>query len=190
MVNFDLVLQSQENFKFILLFMKTKLLIFLLFGFGIFSNAQTFKINTEKAVARFNFVKHETTGTVRGITGDITFDLNDLTNSSFEGTADVKTLSTENDQRDEHLMEAEYFDVANFPVMTFKSTSVSQTEDGFLMSGILTIKGVEKTVDFKFTFDGSAFEGKTSLYANDFGLTREKKREDSKISVKVYIPVM
>lgn len=157
---------------------------------GFFSQAQTFTIDSEKAVARFNYLKEETTGTVKGITGTITFDSTSLSSAVFEGTADVKTISTGNDQRDEHLMQEDYFHVSKYPIMSFKSNSVVQTEDGFKMSGTLTIKGVEKSVDFKFTFDGTAFEGKTSLYANDFGLTRTKNRDDSKIAVKVYIPVL
>ncbi|MBK9191476.1 MAG: YceI family protein [Crocinitomicaceae bacterium] len=162
----------------------------LIFTAGFFSKAQTFTIDSEKAVARFNYLKEETTGTVKGITGTITFDSTALSSAIFEGTADVKTVTTGNDQRDEHLMQEEYFHAAKYPVMTFKSTSVIQTEDGFKMTGTLTIKGVEKSVDFKFTFNGTSFEGKTSIYANDFGLTRAKNRDDSKISVKVFIPVI
>lgn len=154
------------------------------------ANAQTFKIDTEKAVVKFNYYKHEAIGTVRGIVGEIYFDLNDLSKSKFEGTADVKTIDTENKKRDEHLMDSEYFDVDNYPKMKFSGSSVTQVEDGFKLSGTLTIKAIEQPVDFKFTFTGNIFEGKATIYSNDFGIATEKKREDSKISVRVYIPVL
>jgi polyisoprenoid-binding protein YceI len=170
--------------------MKQLICLFLFTALGSAAWGQTLKIDTEKAVVKFNFLKHEVTGTVKGITGAVLFDVSDLTKSTIEGTAEVKTISTGTKQRDEHLMESEYFNAAKYPLMKFKSTTIEAVEDGYKMSGVLTIKDVEKTIDFKFTFNTNIFEGKATIYSNDFGIATEKVRDDSKIVIKVYIPVI
>lgn len=168
-----------------------KIILTLTLGIAsVFSFSQTFKINTEKAVVSFNYYEHGCTGTVKGISGEILFDVTDLTKSVITGTADAKTITTDNKKRDEHLQESDYFDVAKYPTMSFKSTSITTTETGYDMKGLLTIKGIEKEVSFTFTFTNNIFEGKAAIYTNDYGISVMKKREDSKVGIKVYVPVI
>ena len=87
-------------------------------------------------------------------------------------------------------MTAEYFNAAKFPQMKFKSTTIETAEDGYKMTGDLTIKDVTKSITFKFTFNANLFEGKATIYSNDFGIATEKVRDDSKISIRVYVPVL
>lgn len=170
--------------------MKKLILLTLMTALVTGLSAQTLTIDTDKAVVSFNYVKHETKGYVQGITGEITFNVADLTQSVIQGTADVKTISTDNKQRDEHLMQSDYFNAAKYPTMTFKSTSITATETGYKMLGMLKIKDIEKEVEFNFTFNNNLFEGKATIYSNDYGIASEKKREDSKILLKVSIPVL
>jgi len=58
----------------------------------------------------------------------------------------VASIDTGNDKRDEHLRSADFFDAANFPTLTFKSTKVEKTAKAghFKVHGDFTIRGVTK----------------------------------------------
>lgn len=162
--------------------------LFLVASFAT-ATAQSFKVDTDKAVVNFNYVKEKVTGSIGGIKATINFDINDLTKSSISGTAEVSTLSTGNKQRDTHLQSDDYFKMGKFAQMKFKSTSIEKTDEGYKMKGLLTISGTEKEVEFTFTFNNNVFEGKAAIFMNDFGVFSQKKMEDSKVLLKVSIPV-
>jgi polyisoprenoid-binding protein YceI len=71
-----------------------------------------------------------------------------LAASHVEASAEVSSIDTASTQRDTHLRSADFFDAAQFPRMTFTSTALSGTPDGFQMKGNLTIKGVTREVVF------------------------------------------
>ena len=89
---------------------------------------------------------------------------------------DAKTIDTDIESRDKDLRKSNYFDVANFPKLSFKSTKVSKTNKaGYLyMFGNITIKGVTKEIKFPFKATakdgGYFFEGSFKLNRRDFGL--------------------
>jgi polyisoprenoid-binding protein YceI len=169
--------------------MKKALFSLFLVATVVASKAQTFTVDSEKAIVKFNYVKEKVEGTVGSIKATVTFDVNDLSKATFEGTADVKALTTGNKQRDTHLHSDDYFKAGKYPQMKFKSTSFEKTETGYKMKGKLTITGTEKDVEFIFTFNNNTFEGKAAIYMNDFGVFTQKNRDDSKVLLKVTIPV-
>lgn len=59
---------------------------------------------------------------------------------------DASSISTNNPQRDEHLRSPDFFDVASFPTLTFRSTNVSGNADHVTVVGDLTIRGITKPV--------------------------------------------
>ena len=94
-------------------------------------------------------VKHLMISTVRGRFKTISgFGQSDaagtLTNVSLD--IDVASIDTNQQQRDDHLRSADFFDVANNPTMTFRSTAISQSGDDITITGDLTMKGVTKSV--------------------------------------------
>ncbi len=94
-------------------------------------------------------VKHLMISTVRGRFKTISgFGESDaagtLTNVSLD--IDVASIDTNQQQRDDHLRSADFFDVANNPTMTFRSTAISQSGDDITITGDLTMKGVTKSV--------------------------------------------
>ena len=189
MENLDLDLPYQDIFKN--KNMKKQILLIvsaLLISTSIF--CQSLKINSENAVVNFNFISEKTVGTVTGINATINFDASNLSISSIEGTADVKTLSTKNKMRDNHLQQEDMFNVEEYPTMDFKSSLISKTEKGFTMIGLLKIKGTEKEVVINFTYSEKTFIGKTIIYSNDFDVFSRKKREDSKVLIKMTIPII
>ena len=67
--------------------------------------------------------------------------------SSLEATIDATSINTHEPQRDEHLKSPDFFDVAKYPTLTFKSTKVAKAGEGKLrVTGDLTMHGVTKEV--------------------------------------------
>jgi len=131
-----------------------------------------------KVQGRFN----ETSGT-------IVFDDKDWSKSSVEATIQAKTISTNNDRRDNHLRSADFFDVEKFPTLTFKSTKVTPGPNQTMkIEGDLTIKGVTKKVVLDGGFLGvgdfgmggnkmgvkAGFEARTRIDRKDYGVIWNK----------------
>jgi len=101
----------------------------------------------------------------------------DPTQSTVEVTIDVASVESGTEDRDNHLRSPEFFDVENYPQMTFRSTSVETVGDGYRMNGDLTIKDITKPVTLDFEFTG----GLIDPYGNPrvaFSASLEADRED------------
>jgi polyisoprenoid-binding protein YceI len=96
----------------------------------------------------------KTHGRISKLSGKIREDEKDLAKSSVEFTAQVDSIDTALPARDEHLKNSEYFDVAKYPELTFKSTKVARARDGYVVTGDLTIKGTTKSVSIPFKHYG------------------------------------
>jgi len=76
-----------------------------------------------------------------------TYDPADLGKTTVEATIDASSIDTRVEKRDNDLRSANYFDVAKYPTLTFKSTKVEAAGPGKLkITGELTIHGVTKEV--------------------------------------------
>jgi polyisoprenoid-binding protein YceI len=95
-----------------------------------------------------------------------------LASSSVEASIDVASLDTDSKKRDEHLRSSDFFDVARFPKMTWKSTQIWGSPDNFGMKGPLTIHGVTKEVVFSCRItDPTSIRAETTIDRRDFGIT-------------------
>jgi polyisoprenoid-binding protein YceI len=103
-------------------------------------------------------------------------------NSKVSVRIQAKSIDTRNEQRDGHLRSNDFFDMENYPEITFESTEARQLDDtGFQLTGDLTIKGVTKPVTVDFTFEGATidpwgnqrigFDGSTTINRKDWGVT-------------------
>ena len=75
---------------------------------------------------------------------------------SISATVDAASVDTREEQRDAHLRSADFFEVANFPHLTFESTRIHGTPDEFTIDGNLTIRGITREVKLTGTFEGRA----------------------------------
>src|SRR5256885_15961620 len=66
--------------------------------------------------------------------------------SYAEAEIDLSSITTGNDQRDNHLRSSDFFDVETSPKMTFVSTGIRAKGDDFLVDGDLTIRGITKPI--------------------------------------------
>ncbi|WP_025763341.1 YceI family protein [Dyadobacter tibetensis] len=109
------------------------------------------------------------------------------TDGAFEGasvsfSAETSSIDTNQVQRDEHLKSADFFDSVAHPKLTFTNGKlVKKSGDSYSLEGLLTIKGVSKSVVLDVDFGGnmtdfygnvkSGFEVTGKINRKDFGLT-------------------
>ena len=131
-------------------------------------------------------VRHLMVSKVRGQftkwSGTLQFDATRPESAVVEVRIDAASIDTHEPQRDAHLRSPEFFDAAQFPELTFKSTKVERAGDGrFLVAGDLTIRGVTRPVVLDAEYGGQVtdfqggtrvgFSARTSIDRKDFGLT-------------------
>ncbi len=103
---------------------------------------------------------------------------------------DTASIDTQVAKRDEDLRGPDFFDVKNFPAMTYRGRGIRQTADGaWVMDGSLTIRGVTKEVPLTFRFKGmfpdmpagqparASFHATAAVKRGDFGMTRDNLME-------------
>lgn len=113
--------------------------------------------------------------------GTITTGSQNPVDSSVEVTITSASVTTGNAQRDGHLKSADFFDPTNGGTLAFTSRGISETADGFVIAGDLTINGITKPVDLAADFLGVAVdaygatrlgaEATTSIDRKDFNIT-------------------
>jgi polyisoprenoid-binding protein YceI len=146
----------------------------------------TWNLDPVHSVAEFK-VKHMMISNVKGqftgISGALTLDEAHIANSLVEATIDASSINTREAQRDAHLKSADFFDVEQYPNLSFRSTAVKRTgDDELAVTGDLTIHGITRQVVFK--VEGPTAPGKdpwgntriglsavTKISRRDFGLT-------------------
>ena len=73
----------------------------------------------------------------------------------------------------------------------FKSSSIEQSDKGYLMKGDMTIKGISNKVKIDFTYSDKTFTGTTKIYTNDYNFFEKKNnKEDSKVLIRITIPIL
>ena len=126
-------------------------------------------------------------GRFKDFSGTIRYDDKDVTKSSVEFTAKVESIDTGIENRDKHLRTADFFDVAKYPEMSFKSTRVERRGNGYVLHGDFTLHGVTKQVAIPFTVTGAikdprgntrfGVEAQTTIDRRDYGITWGKPLE-------------
>jgi polyisoprenoid-binding protein YceI len=134
-------------------------------------------------------VKHLVISNVRGeftkYDGKVVLDDADLSKSSVEASIDVNSLDTRVADRDAHLKSPDFFDAAQYPSITFKSTRVERAgKDRLKVTGDLTLHGVTRpvvldvatTAEVKGMYGETrrGFSATTKIDRKSFGLTWNK----------------
>ena len=95
-------------------------------------------------------VKHMMVTTVRGqfrkFTAEVDFDEEHPEHSSVVAHIDASSVETGMEARDAHLRSADFFDVATYPELVFRSTGIERRGDDYKIRGELTIRGETKPV--------------------------------------------
>lgn len=119
-------------------------------SFTVVSNTEW---TNDKAHTRLGFsVTHmlisDVEGSFKNATITLTTTKADFTDAVVELTADVASINTDNEKRDAHLQSADFFDAAQFPTLSFKSTYFKKAKaaNTYLVKGFLTMHGITKPV--------------------------------------------
>lgn len=130
-------------------------------------------------------VKHMMVSTVRGhftiFGGKLEIDEAHPENSWVEAEVEVQSIDTRDANRDNHLRSADFFDVASYPTLVFKSKKVEVSGDNeYRVLGDMTLHGVTREVPFTVEYLGqvkdpygkqrAGLNAKASINRKDFGL--------------------
>lgn len=117
----------------------------------------------------------EYTGQFRRFDAAIDYDPNDLAHAKFDVTIDITSLDTQNSERDQTALGADFFDTAKFPRAHFVTTAFRKAADGKVVAeGVLTLRGVSKpvalTVSFKPDGNTATLDVTAQVKRLDFGI--------------------
>ena len=127
--------------------------------------------------------------------GNFTIDPDDASRSSFGLAVRTQSVDTNNAKRDGHLRSPDFFNVKQFPDLTFKSTAVEAIKDGYRVTGDLTMHGVTRSVTFTLVggrkaefpkgMQRTGFSTELALKRTEFGMDKmtEAIGDDVHISV-------
>ena len=136
---------------------------------------------------------HHIVGLVRGrfdkVTGTISA-ANNPADCAVDISIDAASINTQIARRDEDLRGPDFFDVKDYPAMTYRGRGIRKTADGaWIMDGSLTIRGVTKETPLTFRFKGlfpdatashpprASFHAIAAVKRGDFGMTRDNLME-------------
>ncbi|MGY1730058.1 YceI family protein [Geodermatophilus sp. SYSU D01045] len=144
--------------------------------------AGTWDIDATHSTVGFS-VRHMMVSKVRGYFTEFSGEIvtaEDPAASSVNATVDMDSIDTRQEQRDAHIRSADFFDVGNHTVMTFRSTGVVADGEDWTVQGDLTIKGITKPVTLALELNGfgpdayggyrAGFSAKTSISRKAFGV--------------------
>jgi polyisoprenoid-binding protein YceI len=131
-------------------------------------------------------IKHMMIAKVKGsfnsFEAQIEADPDDLTTANVQFSIDLSSIDTRNADRDNHLRTGDFFDIEQYPRMTFQSTSITKKGEGeYNVTGNVSLHGLTRPESFTVSFEGAGkdpwgnekvgFSGNGSLKRSDYGLT-------------------
>jgi polyisoprenoid-binding protein YceI len=162
------------------------------------AGAATFKVDPEHTAVLFN-VRHlftTVTGRFEKFQGQIDFDEQHPDKTHVEGTIDAASVNTNVKKRDDDLRSKNFFEVAKYPKIAFKSTGVTDvdpTGKRAKLAGVLAMHGVEKPIVLQVEFLGrgkdpwgnerAGFHASTTINRKDWGLNWNEALETGGVLV-------
>ncbi|MEW5842950.1 MAG: YceI family protein [Bacteroidota bacterium] len=159
-----------------------QIILFLLLAGFLSTNAQT-KWMIDKAHSKVQFsathlIISEVTGEFKNFDGSIETNGDDFSNAKVNFTIDVSSISTDNEQRDNHLKSDDFFNAQKFPKMTFVGKSMQRVGDNkYKLVGDLTIRDITKQITLDVTYNGTVKDPWGNTKAG-FKITGELNRFD------------
>jgi polyisoprenoid-binding protein YceI len=156
--------------------------------------AQLFTPDAKSSSIRFTISNFgiEVAGRLTDFTGKILFSETNPAVSEFEIQIEMNAVTTGVALRDKHLKNENFFDVSNFPKITFRSTRVRQITPGkYQLTGNLLIKGTMKVVSIPFHVVRGAksisFIGSLVIDRRDFGIGKNSLTMGDEVRVQVHV---
>lgn len=162
--------------------MKKTVFVLITFTIATATFAQTWSL--DKAHAKLGFsVTHllvsNVDGSFKSFDAKITSSKDDFSDAIIELTADINSIDTDNEQRDGHLKSPDFFDVAKYESLNFKSRNFKKIADKkYRLYGDLTLHGITKPVELDVTLGGTAVHPYSKKTIAGFKITGALKRSD------------
>ncbi|MEQ1903237.1 MAG: YceI family protein [Pirellulaceae bacterium] len=152
------------------------------------AQSATFKIDETHTAVSFA-ISHlgfsETHGRFNTVSGSLTYDAANPSKGSLNVTIDANSIDTNNKQRDDHLRGPDFFNAKQFPKIEFKSSKVEAANDGWNVTGTMTMHGESKEITIPLKKNG---EGETPFRDYRIGFSGELKIKRSDFGMKGMIP--
>ncbi len=122
------------------------------------ANAQSWSVDKSHSNVGFSITHlllSEVDGTFNDIDASFTSEMEDFSDAIFSFTAQVTSIDTRIDRRDNHLRSADFFEVEKYATIVFESTSFKHVQgEKYIIAGNVTIKGVTKPLTLDVTLKG------------------------------------
>jgi polyisoprenoid-binding protein YceI len=155
--------------------LNSTLLVILLFTFTSFSQKSTKSNKDSKITFTIKNFGFNVDGNFNTFTVLTNFNLQTLEASFLNAEIQVNSIFTDIVSRDEHLLEADYFDAEKYPKIIFNSTAIEEIESSkYVLKGFITIKGIKKRVetalDIIVSKENTVFKANFKLDRKDFNV--------------------
>lgn len=117
-------------------------------------------------------------GEFRNFDSEIEADPADLATANIKFTIDISSIDTGNEDRDNHLRSADFFEVEKYPSLTFTSTDIKKQGDGYAVTGDVSMHGVTKSETFIVTLGGVIKDPMSGAQKVGFSVEGKVKRSD------------
>ena len=162
-----------------------------LFAFTTISNWNVDNAHSKLAFSITHLGISDVTGLFKNFDVKVITSKDDFSDATFEMTADVATIDTEVEMRDNHLKSADFFDVAKFPKLQFKSTAIRPAgKDRYKLTGDLTLHGITKSVTMDLWYRGTVENPMSKKPTSGFQVTGTIKRSDFGVGEKFPAPML
>jgi polyisoprenoid-binding protein YceI len=146
---------------------------------GTMTNFQLDKVHSSITFQVKHMMVSKAKGEFTNFDVEVEGDINQLESLKAKVIIHAASIDTKNDDRDNHLRSADFFDVENYPSITFISDSVKKVSDSeYEVTGQLTIKDVTKTETFKVEYNGQSKNPMTGSIVVGFDVEGKINRED------------
>ncbi len=120
--------------------------------------------------------------------------------SSVSASIQLDSIDTNQEQRNEHIRSADFFDVAQYPTMTYRSTAIRQDGGDWIVDGELTLKGITKQVPLTLELNGfgpdayggyrAGFSAKGEINRKDFNVNFHQTLESGGLVVSDKVSIL
>ncbi len=154
-----------------------------------YTSAETarYDVDPDHSIVEFkvaHMVISKTTGHFKDYTGFIEMDPDAGTVKSIEATIKTASVTTNQEKRDTHLRNPDFFDVEKYPTMVYKMKTYKKSGDGYTAIGDLTLHGVTKEMTLTGNMNGvtkdpwgntrAGFTAEGKVNRKDFGMVWNK----------------
>lgn len=94
-------------------------------------------------------------GSLKNFEAEVEMENEDFSSAEINLSAEMASLTTNNEQRDNHLRTSDFFEVEKYPELKFRSTKTEKIDnDNFTLHGELTLKGITRPVKLNVEYNG------------------------------------